>query len=97
MGDGYREKDQRTPEMMHGDGPRFTGWRGRSPENLVRWWEERWEEPLFAGISQLLCLTKLTEMSTQASLLAAASHTVEVSELKQRLEQAEGELGQVRR
>ena len=28
MEDGYRERDQRTPEMMHGEGPRFTGWRG---------------------------------------------------------------------
>ena len=33
----------------------------------------------------------------QASLLAAASHTAEVSELKRRLEKAEEELGQVKR
>ena len=33
----------------------------------------------------------------QASLLAAASHAAEVSELKRRLEQAEEELGQVKR
>ena len=39
----------------------------------------------------------MSEMNTQASLLAAASHTAEVSGLKQRLEQAEEELGQVRR
>ena len=32
----------------------------------------------------------------QASLLAATSHAVEVSELKQRLEQTENELGEVR-
>ena len=36
-------------------------------------------------------------MNEQASLLAAASHTAEVSELKRRLEQAEEELAQVRR
>ena len=36
-------------------------------------------------------------MNTQVSLLAAASHTAEVSGLKQRLEQAKEELGQVRR
>ena len=39
----------------------------------------------------------MSEMNTQASLLAAASHTAEVSGLNQRLEQAEEELGQVRR
>ena len=39
----------------------------------------------------------MSEMNTQASLLAAASHTAEVFGLKQRLEQAEEELGQVRR
>jgi len=36
-------------------------------------------------------------MNTQASLLAAAPHTAEVSELKRRLEQTKEELGQVRR
>jgi hypothetical protein len=36
-------------------------------------------------------------MNEQASLLAATSHTAEVSELKQRLERAEEELGEVRR
>ena len=36
-------------------------------------------------------------MNMQASLLAAASHAVEVSELKRRLEQAGEELGQVKR
>ena len=36
-------------------------------------------------------------MTTQASLLAAASHTAEVSGLKEKLERAEEELGQVRR
>ena len=35
-------------------------------------------------------------MNTQASLLTAASHTAKVSGLKQRLEQDEEELGQVR-
>ena len=39
----------------------------------------------------------MSEMNTQVSLLAAASHTAEVSGLRQRLEQAEEELGQVRR
>ena len=33
----------------------------------------------------------------QASLLGAASHAAEVSELKRRLEQAEEELGRVKR
>ena len=33
----------------------------------------------------------------QASLLAAASHAAEVFDLKRRLEQAEEELGQVKR
>ena len=37
------------------------------------------------------------EMNTQASLLAATSYTAEVSRLKWRLEQAEEELGQVKR
>jgi hypothetical protein len=36
-------------------------------------------------------------MNEQASLLAATSHIAEVSELKQRLERAEEELGEVRR
>ena len=36
-------------------------------------------------------------MNKQASLLATTSHTAEVFELTQRLEQAEEELGQVRR
>ena len=36
-------------------------------------------------------------MSVQASLLAAASHTAEVSGLKQKLAEAEEELGQVKR
>ena len=36
-------------------------------------------------------------INEQASLLAATSHTAEVSELKQKLERAEGELGQVRK
>ena len=36
-------------------------------------------------------------MYAQASLLAAASHTVEVSGLKQKLAEAEEELGQVKR
>ena len=35
-------------------------------------------------------------MNKQASLLAATSHAAEVSELKQRLEQTENELGDVR-
>ena len=39
----------------------------------------------------------MSKMNMQASLLAAASHTVEVSGLRQKLEQAEEELGQVRR
>ena len=39
----------------------------------------------------------MSEMNMQASLLAAASHTAEVSGLRQRLEQAEEELGQARR
>ena len=34
-------------------------------------------------------------MHKQASLLAAASHAAEVSELKQRLERTENELGEV--
>ena len=33
----------------------------------------------------------------QASLLAATSHAAEVSRLKQKLERAEGELGQARK
>ena len=36
-------------------------------------------------------------MYVQASLLAAASHTTEVSGLKQKLTEAEEELGQVKR
>ena len=36
-------------------------------------------------------------MNTQASLLAAASHTAEVSSLKQNLEWAEKELGLVKK
>ena len=36
-------------------------------------------------------------MNKQASLLAATSHTLEVSGLKQRLEWAEEELGQARK
>ena len=36
-------------------------------------------------------------MNKQASLLAATSHAAEVSGLKQRLELAEGELGQARK
>ena len=39
----------------------------------------------------------MSEMNTQASLLAMASHTAEVSGLKQRLEQAEEELGPARK
>ena len=39
----------------------------------------------------------MSGMDMQASLLAAASHAAEVSDLKRRLEQAEEELGQVRR
>ena len=39
----------------------------------------------------------MSYMKKQASLLAAASHAAEVSGLKQRLEQAEEELGQVRK
>jgi hypothetical protein len=35
-------------------------------------------------------------MNEQASLLAATSHAAEVSELKQRLERAENELGEVK-
>ena len=35
-------------------------------------------------------------MHEQASLLAATSHAAEVSELKQRLERTENELGEVR-
>ena len=38
----------------------------------------------------------MSEMNMQASLLAAASHTAEVSGLQQRLEQAKEELGRVR-
>ena len=38
----------------------------------------------------------MSEMNTQASLLAVASHTTEVSELKRRLERTENELGEVR-
>ena len=36
-------------------------------------------------------------MNMQASLLAAASHAAEVSRLKQKLAEAEEELGQVKR
>ena len=39
----------------------------------------------------------MSEMNTQASLLVAASHTAEVSGLKQKLAEAEEELGQVKR
>ena len=39
----------------------------------------------------------MSYMSKQASLLAATSHTAEVSGLKQKLEQAEEELGQARK
>ena len=35
-------------------------------------------------------------MNEQASLLAATSHAAKVSELKQRLERAESELGEVK-
>ena len=42
------------------------------------------------------CLN-LSGMNMQASLLSAASHAAEVSELKRRLEKAEEELGQVKR
>ena len=39
----------------------------------------------------------MSYINEQASLLAATSHTAEVSGLKQRLEWAEEELGQVRK
>ena len=39
----------------------------------------------------------MSYVNKQASLLAATSHAAEVSGLKQRLEQAENELGLVRR
>ena len=39
----------------------------------------------------------MSYMNKQASLLAATSHTAEVSGLKQRLERAEGELIQARK
>ena len=39
----------------------------------------------------------MSYVNKQASLLATISHTAEVSGLKQRLEQAEEEHGQVRR
>ena len=39
----------------------------------------------------------MSYVNKQASLLAATSHTAEASGLKQRLERAEEELGQVRR
>ena len=39
----------------------------------------------------------MNDVNKQASLLAAASHIVEVSGLKQRLERAEEELGLTRR
>ena len=55
--------------------------------------KSRTEDQSFIAGNEL----NLSEMNTQASLLAAASHTAEVSGLKQRLEQAEEELGQVRR
>ena len=40
--------------------------------------------------------TNVICMHKQASLLAATSHAAEVSELKQRLERTENELGEVR-
>ena len=39
----------------------------------------------------------MSYMNKQASLLAATSHVAEVSGLKQRLEQADEELGQARK
>ena len=39
----------------------------------------------------------MSYVNKQASLLAATSHTVEVSGLKQRLERAKEELGQARK
>ena len=39
----------------------------------------------------------MSYMNKQVSLLATTSHTAEVSGLKQRLERAEGELGQARK
>ena len=39
----------------------------------------------------------MSGVNKQVSLLAATSHTVEVSGLKQRLERAEEELGQARK
>ena len=39
----------------------------------------------------------MSDVNKQASLLAATSHTTEVSRLKQELEQAEEELGQARK
>ena len=39
----------------------------------------------------------MSYMNKQASLLAATSHTAEVSGLKQRLERSEEELGQARK
>ena len=43
----------------------------------------------------LLNETNIACMHKQASLLAATSHAAEVSELKQRLERTENELGEV--
>ena len=39
----------------------------------------------------------MSYVNKQASLLAATSHTTKVSELKQKLERAEEELGQARK
>ena len=39
----------------------------------------------------------MSYLNKRASLLAATSHTAEVSGLKQKLERAEGELGQARK
>ena len=39
----------------------------------------------------------MSDVNKQASLLAATSHTAEVSGLKQKLERAEEELGQARK
>ena len=47
-------------------------------------------------INLVLTGNKLIFSEMQASLLAATSHTAEASELKQRLERAENELGEVK-
>ena len=57
----------------------------------------RKEKPIIGSNNICRSLTKDVYVNKQASLLAAVARTAEVSRLKRDLEQAEGELGLVKR